>query len=91
SFTDSLDPIKLYEYQAVGRPVVSTPVAGFRDSGDPRVSVASGADFTEQVSRALPSESRFPEGADGYVPTWADRVDQMRAVIEGVRGTTTAR
>ncbi|MBK9697981.1 MAG: hypothetical protein IPO80_11575 [Propionibacteriaceae bacterium] len=36
SFTDSLDPIKLYEYQAVGRPVVSTPVAGFRDSGDPR-------------------------------------------------------
>src|SRR6185312_5614750 len=31
SFTDSLDPIKLYEYRAVGRPIVSTPVAGFRD------------------------------------------------------------
>ena len=37
SFTDSLDPIKLYEYQAVGRPVVSTPVAGFRDADDPRI------------------------------------------------------
>ena len=36
-FTDSLDPIKLYEYQAVGRPVVSTPVAGFRDADDPRI------------------------------------------------------
>ena len=91
SFTDSLDPIKLYEYQAVGRPVVSTPVAGFRDSGDPRVSVASGPEFIEQVSRALPSESRFPEGADGYVPTWADRVDQMRAVIERVRGSRASR
>jgi glycosyltransferase involved in cell wall biosynthesis len=30
-FTESLDPIKLYEYLAVDRPVVSTPVAGFRE------------------------------------------------------------
>ena len=29
-FTDSLDPIKVYEYLAAARPVVSTPVAGFR-------------------------------------------------------------
>ena len=28
AFTDSLDPIKLYEYQAVGRPVVSTAGRG---------------------------------------------------------------
>ena len=28
AFTDSLDPIKLYEYQAVGRPVVSTRSRG---------------------------------------------------------------
>lgn len=33
-FTESLDPIKLYEYAAVGRPVVATPVAGFRDAED---------------------------------------------------------
>ena len=39
-FTDSLDPIKLYEYQAAGRPVVSTPVAGFRDVVDALVTVA---------------------------------------------------
>ena len=30
-FTDSLDPIKVYEYLAAARPVVSTPVAGFRE------------------------------------------------------------
>ena len=32
-FTDSLDPIKVYEYLAAARPVVSTPVAGFREVG----------------------------------------------------------
>ncbi|MFM9726349.1 glycosyltransferase, partial [Streptomyces scabiei] len=37
-FTESLDPIKLYEYRAAGRPVVSTRVAGFRDEDGPRVS-----------------------------------------------------
>lgn len=83
-FTDSLDPIKLYEYRAVGRPVVSTPVAGFRDGGDPRVTVADGGAFAEAVARLLPAPSRFPEGADDDVPTWEDRVAQMREVIERV-------
>ena len=46
-FTDSLDPIKLYEYQAAGRPVVSTPVAGFRDAVDELVTVADAAAFAE--------------------------------------------
>ncbi|MEM9882369.1 MAG: glycosyltransferase [Planctomycetota bacterium] len=30
-FTESLNPLKLWEYLAAGKPVVSTPVAGFRD------------------------------------------------------------
>lgn len=83
-FTESLDPIKLYEYRAVGRPVVSTPVAGFRDAGDRRVTVAEGAAFADVVARALPAPSRFPEGSDDGVPTWADRVTQMREVLERV-------
>lgn len=31
AFTESLNPIKLWEYLAVGHPIVSTQVAGFRD------------------------------------------------------------
>ena len=84
-FTESLDPIKLYEYRAVGRPVVSTPVAGFRDSGDPRVTVADGAAFAAAVAGSLPATSRFPAGADDDVPTWTDRVEQIRAVLQSVR------
>ncbi|GAA1762416.1 glycosyltransferase [Agromyces humatus] len=80
-FTDSLDPIKLYEYQAVGRPVVSTPVAGFRDADDPRITVASGDAFAAAVAAAVPATSRFPDGADGAVADWGDRVAAMGAVL----------
>jgi glycosyltransferase involved in cell wall biosynthesis len=80
-FTDSLDPIKLYEYQAVGRPVVSTPVAGFRDADDPRITIAAGDAFAAAVADAVPAGSRFPEGADGLVADWSDRVAAMVAVV----------
>lgn len=81
AFTDSLDPIKLYEYRAVGRPVVSTPVAGFRDASDPRVAVASRDDFPAAVAARVPATDRFPDGATGPVPDWADRAREMADVL----------
>lgn len=90
-FTDSLDPIKLYEYRAVGHPVVSTPVAGFRDSGDPRVSVAPAVDYPQEVRRVLlDAHARHARGTadtvrDDDIPTWDGQVDRMAAVIDRVR------
>lgn len=84
AFTDSLDPIKLYEYQAVGRPVVATPVAGFREASDPRVTVASGPEFAAAVAAAVPARTRFPDGATGPVPDWADRARAMAEVLDRV-------
>ena len=80
-FTDSLDPIKLYEYQAVGRPVVSTPVAGFRDAADERITVAAGDAFARAVRAAVPTERPFPDGADGPVADWSERVAAMAAAL----------
>lgn len=80
-FTDSLDPLKLYEYQAVGRPVVSTPVAGFRDADDPRITIAEGDAFPAAVAAAVPAATRFPDGADGSVADWSERVAAMAAVL----------
>jgi glycosyltransferase involved in cell wall biosynthesis len=80
-FTDSLDPIKLYEYQAVGRPVVSTPVAGFRDVVDERVVVADAAEFASAVRGALGASHGFPAGADREVPDWSVRVEATHAVL----------
>ncbi|WP_217633950.1 glycosyltransferase [Raineyella antarctica] len=82
SFTESLDPIKLYEYRAVGRPVVSTPVAGFRDGADSRVVVAEPSEFPRAVTLAVPAGSVFPEGADAPVDSWADRVEAMKRVLD---------
>ena len=42
-FTESLDPIKGYECQVVGRPTVATPVAGFRGLASPVRVVPRGA------------------------------------------------
>nr|NLI51558.1 glycosyltransferase family 1 protein [Propionibacterium sp.] len=89
-FTLSLDPIKRYEYAAVGRPVVSTPVTGFVE-GDPRVTVASGDAFAAAVRTAVPAASAFPAGADGPVPSWTERSAEMAEVIERVRRGATPR
>ena len=86
AFTDSLDPIKLYEYQAVGRPVVSTPVAGFRDAVDPRVTIADGAGFAAAVAAAVPARSAFPAGAEGPVADWAERARAMGEVLARLAG-----
>lgn len=81
-FTDSLDPIKLYEYRAVGRPVVSTPVAGFRDHPDPRIAVAQGPDFARLVKERLASPEPGDTAPASNVPSWDDRVEQMASVLE---------
>lgn len=89
-FTDSLDPIKLYEYQAVARPVVSTPVAGFRDLRDPDVHVLDRRVFVDGVVSVLvgPPLPPGPGPLTTPVPTWAERVAVMREVLLGLRAAT---
>jgi glycosyltransferase involved in cell wall biosynthesis len=92
AFTESLDPLKLYEYQAVQRPVVSTPVAGFREAAGGLIGIAAAEEFTEAVHRALtPSATGFdplPAPPSGAHPSetadWSQRVAEMRAVLDGV-------
>ncbi|GAB3611875.1 glycosyltransferase family protein [Humibacter ginsengisoli] len=78
AFTDSLDPIKLYEYLAVGRPIVSTPVAGFRETKG--IAIARPHAFPATVAMDL--ATRRPSIDYGSVPDWRDRVDAFDAVIE---------
>jgi glycosyltransferase involved in cell wall biosynthesis len=76
-FTDSLDPIKLYEYLAVGRPIVSTRVAGFRD--EPAVSAPDRTEFASAVAASL--TEWIPTVERGIVADWSARVDDFRAVL----------
>lgn len=81
AFTDSLDPIKAYEYRAVGRRVVSTPVAGFRDVEDDRVVVAEGSTFAHAVRDALGLPAP-PAGTSVAVPTWRGQAALMADVVD---------
>lgn len=81
-FTESLDPIKLYEYLAAGRPIVATPVAGFRESAGP-IALASAENFPEAVVSAIDA-APLPDGVPLTLPTWGTRVAQMRAVLDEV-------
>ncbi|GAB3630744.1 glycosyltransferase family 1 protein [Microbacterium shaanxiense] len=84
AFTDSLDPIKLYEYRAAARPVVSTGVAGFRDSADPRIRIAGEEDFAHAVGAALAS-SPSEASADTADIDWSTRVRQIGQILTSIR------
>ncbi len=83
-FTESLNPIKLWEYLASGKPIVSTPVAGFRDF--PKyVRIASTSDeFLNAARTALSEEPEIPElrKQEARNHSWQQRVDAIIEVFE---------
>lgn len=81
SFTDSLDPIKLYEYQAAGRQVVSTAVAGFRDADDDRIAIAAVGAFPDAVLTALAKSEPFRAHAGPDVADWDERADETLSIL----------
>lgn len=85
-FTESLDPIKLYEYLAVGRPVVSTPVAGFREATAPTIRIAEGAEFADLVVRLAAQNVPTDKEVRRQAPTWRDRTELIIAVLDRVAG-----
>lgn len=85
AFTDMLVPVKLVEYLAAGRPIVSTPIRAAEAFGDV-VSFADGAEaFAEAVLAAAQTDSpearrRRVERAQPY--SWERRIDELETAIE---------
>jgi glycosyltransferase involved in cell wall biosynthesis len=83
-FTESLNPIKLWEYLAGGKPIVSTDVAGFREYPQ-FVRIGRTAEEFESAAReALVEGPAIGEArrAEARRHSWSARVDQIEAVIE---------
>lgn len=76
-FTESLDPIKAYEFLAVGTPTVATPVPGFREYPD-AFEIATGEVFGTRV-RALLDHPRTE--SDIEPPTWDARAAAFEEVL----------
>jgi glycosyltransferase involved in cell wall biosynthesis len=82
-FTESLNPIKLWEYLAAGKPIVSTNVAGFRDYPD-LVSIADTSDDFVSLLALAPVESPdLPALRQQAVRqhTWDQRVAAVEALL----------
>lgn len=83
-FTESLNPIKLWEYLAIGKPIISTPVAGFRDYPQ-FVYLASDADqFAAAVGEALSEDHALTSGrrAEAANHSWNSRVRQIEGILK---------
>jgi glycosyltransferase involved in cell wall biosynthesis len=76
AFTESLDPIKRYEYAAARRPVVSTAVPGFTHGN---AVVAERQSFPDAVLWALREPPEPPNLADAV--DWSDRVGDLARIL----------
>jgi teichuronic acid biosynthesis glycosyltransferase TuaH len=84
-FTESLDPIKAYEFLAVGTPTVATPVPGFRDHPD-AFELAVGDGFGACIRALLERGSRPTHGLEP--PTWDARAAAFEVVLMQAAGQT---
>lgn len=85
-FTESLNPIKLWEYLAAGKPIVSTPVAGFRDYPELVHLARNTPEFLNAVRQALREKGEISEArrleARGH--SWESRVDAVERILTAV-------
>ena len=82
-FTESLNPIKLWEYLAAGKPIVSTPVAGFRDYPQFVACAKDAGDFLEalQLAEREPESRQRERRHEVGEHSWHNRVDRVEKVI----------
>lgn len=86
AFTESLNPIKLWEYLASGKPIVSTAVAGFRDYPELLRIASTAEDFIKAAVGALDENPVDAEArrAEARRHSWKTRVDDVEMVIERI-------
>jgi teichuronic acid biosynthesis glycosyltransferase TuaH len=85
-FVESLQPIKLWEYLAVGKPIVATDISGFRDYPN-LVRIARSADeFAGQLLAALDEGALLTPQRQAIARdnSWQDRVDSIESVLNKI-------
>jgi glycosyltransferase involved in cell wall biosynthesis len=85
-FTESLNPIKLWEYLAAGKPIVSTPVPGFRDYPQHVYLGAEVESFAAGIASALTEDPTRTEARrrEAQHHSWDERVDAVVGVMAAV-------
>jgi|GEM_PF-657630 len=93
AFVESLNPIKLWEYLAAGKPIVSTDVAGFRDYPELVRTARTAEEFVAQCRAAIAEGTEKSElrRAEAGKHSWRSRVDEIVDVMVGSGETVRTR
>jgi glycosyltransferase involved in cell wall biosynthesis len=92
TFTESLSPLKLYEYLASGLPAVATPVPGFRDFPELVYLAADAPAFIAAIKTALcePGSLQRSRQAAAAFHSWEARMKAIEAAIETQRANSSS-
>ena len=84
--TASMDPIKLYDYLATGKPIVGTPVAGMERFADVVYTGRTAGELVAQMERAFlePPDLRERRLAYAHQATWERRGEQAYRIIRNL-------
>ena len=80
---ESVNPLKMYEYLALGKPVVSTPMAELRAHSDV-VAIAEGKDFATAIQQAYLSDTDMARRARieaVSTRSWATVTNEIMALL----------
>ncbi|MBI2411044.1 MAG: glycosyltransferase [Candidatus Kerfeldbacteria bacterium] len=85
AFTHSMNPLKMYEYLACGKPIVATPIAGSDQFQDLITTAISPEDFSQAITRALQEHTpelrqRRISMAQGH--SWQHRIQKMFEIMD---------
>jgi polysaccharide pyruvyl transferase CsaB len=83
--TKATDPVKLYEYFSLGKPVVATDMKELGQCGDLLYIGRGAEDFAGHLDKALGEESSLAERRVEFAKTntWKARVDQLEEAVRG--------
>jgi GT2 family glycosyltransferase/glycosyltransferase involved in cell wall biosynthesis len=80
-FTRSLDPLKLYEYLAAGRPVVTTPTGNAPELAEHLRVATAAEELVAQAEQALRDDGSTERRAAVAGETWDARARQVEAAL----------
>ena len=93
-YTQSMFPMKFFEYAAAGLPIVSTPLEALRDFAPLYSAAATSEAFISAISAILAAPQRFSISLDDPIlqeNSWDRRLDRMLTVIDGASTGDAAR
>lgn len=90
AFTNSMNPLKIYEYLAAGKQIITTPVAGIENFQDYVYEANSKEEFIAAIKRAIEIYEKTENIAEKVVATledkhlWKAKVDEMIKIMQEI-------